>query len=79
MFIEKARAAIAFRRPTKILEENITEGRLHYLKLPGALPVEGGLPIIIDNQYVGAIGVSGVSLSKMHRLLRLELLHCYPI
>lgn len=58
--IEKARAAIAFRRPTKIWEENITEGRLHYMKLPGALPVEGGLPIIIDNQYVGAIGVSGV-------------------
>lgn len=58
--IEKARAAIAFRRPTKVLETNITEGRLQYLKLPGALPVEGGLPIIIDNQYVGAIGVSGV-------------------
>ena len=58
--IEKARAAIAFRRPTKVLEENITEGRLHYLKLPGALPVEGGLPIIVDDQFVGAVGVSGV-------------------
>lgn len=58
--IEKARAAIAFRRPTKVLEENITEGRLHYMKLPGALPVEGGLPIIIDDQFVGAVGVSGV-------------------
>ncbi|WP_374049939.1 heme-binding protein [Nitrosomonas sp. sh817] len=58
--IEKARAAIAFRRPTKVLEENIAEGRLHYLQLPGALPVEGGLPIIIDDQFVGAVGVSGV-------------------
>lgn len=58
--IEKARAAIAFRRPTKVLEENITEGRLHYLKLPGALPVEGGLPIIVDDQFIGAVGVSGV-------------------
>lgn len=58
--IEKARAAIAFRRPTKVLEENITEGRLHYLQLPGALPVEGGLPVIIDDQFVGAVGVSGV-------------------
>ena len=58
--IEKARAAIAFRRPTKVLEENITEGRLHYMKLPGALPVEGGLPIIVDDQFVGAVGVSGV-------------------
>ncbi len=58
--IEKARAAIAFRRPTKVLESNITEGRLHYLGLPGALPVEGGLPIIVDGQFVGAVGVSGV-------------------
>jgi len=58
--IEKARAAIAFRRPTKVLENNITEGRLHYLGLPGALPVEGGLPITIDGQFVGAVGVSGV-------------------
>ena len=57
---EKARAAIAFLRPTKVLEENITEGRLHYLGLPGALPVEGGLPIIVDRQFVGAVGVSGV-------------------
>ena len=57
---EKARAAIAFRRPTKVLEENITEGRLHYLGLPGALPVEGGLPITVDGQFVGAVGVSGV-------------------
>ncbi|MCH9639123.1 MAG: heme-binding protein [Betaproteobacteria bacterium] len=58
--IEKARAAIAFRRPTKVLESNITEGRLHYLGLPGALPVEGGLPIVVDGQFVGAVGVSGV-------------------
>lgn len=58
--IEKARAAIAFRRPTKIWEENIAEGRMRYLNLPGTLPIEGGLPITVDDQYVGAIGVSGV-------------------
>ena len=58
--IEKARAAIAFRRPTKILEENINQGHLRYLNLPGALPIEGGLPIVINGQFVGAIGVSGV-------------------
>ena len=58
--IEKARAAIAFRRPTKIWEENIAEGRLRYLNLPGTLPIEGGLPITVDNQFAGAIGVSGV-------------------
>lgn len=58
--IEKARAAIAFRRPTKIWEENIAEGRLRYLNLPGTLPIEGGLPITVNNQFAGAIGVSGV-------------------
>lgn len=58
--IEKARAAIAFRRPTKIWEENIAEGHLRYLNLPGTLPIEGGLPVTVDNQFTGAIGVSGV-------------------
>ena len=58
--IEKARAAIAFRRPTKIWENNIAEGQLRYLNLPGTLPIEGGLPIIVNDQFVGAIGVSGV-------------------
>lgn len=58
--IEKARSAIAFRRPTKVWEDQITEGRLRYLGLPGAIPVEGGLPIYVSGQFVGAIGVSGV-------------------
>ncbi|NBQ69250.1 MAG: heme-binding protein [Nitrosomonadaceae bacterium] len=58
--IEKARAAIAFRRPTKIWEENIAAGHLRYLNLPGTLPIEGGLPVTIDNQFTGAVGVSGV-------------------
>ena len=58
--IEKARAAIAFRRPTRIWEENIAQGQLRYLNLPGTLPIEGGLPIVINGQFVGAVGVSGV-------------------
>jgi len=58
--IEKARAAIAFRRPTKIWEENIAAGHMRYLNLPGTLPIEGGLPITVSNQFAGAIGVSGV-------------------
>lgn len=58
--IEKAHAAIAFRRPTKIWEANVAEGQLRYLNLPGTLPIEGGLPIIVNGQFVGAIGVSGV-------------------
>jgi len=58
--IEKAQAAIAFRRPTKVWEENIAEGHLRYLNLPGTIPIEGGLPIVVNNQFAGAIGVSGV-------------------
>mgnify|MGYP003595194636 FL=1 len=58
--IQKARSAIAFRRPTKVLEEQINQGNLRYLGLPGAIPIEGGLPIVFKDQFLGAIGVSGV-------------------
>ena len=58
--IQKARAAIAFRRPTKVWEEHVSEGRMRYLGLPGTLPIEGGLPITMDGQFIGAMGVSGV-------------------
>ena len=58
--IQKARAAIAFRRPTKVWEEHVAEGRVRYLGLPGTLPIEGGLPITVNGQFIGAVGVSGV-------------------
>ena len=58
--IQKARTAIAFRRPTKVWEEHISDGRMRYLGLPGTLPIEGGQPIAVNGQFIGAIGVSGV-------------------
>ena len=58
--IQKARAAIAFRRPTKIWEEQVAAGSIRYLGLPGTLPIEGGLPIVAEGQFIGAVGVSGV-------------------
>jgi uncharacterized protein GlcG (DUF336 family) len=58
--IQKARAAIAFRRPTKVWEEHVASGHVRYLGLPGTLPIEGGLPITMNDQFIGAIGVSGV-------------------
>jgi len=58
---EKARTAALFRRPSKALEDAVSGGKTSYLVLPGALPIEGGLPIVVDGKIVGAIGVSGGS------------------
>jgi uncharacterized protein GlcG (DUF336 family) len=58
---EKARTAALYKRPSKAMEDALVGGRQAMLSLPGALPVEGGLPITADNQIIGAIGVSGVT------------------
>lgn len=58
---EKARTSVRFKRPTKTLAEMLAGGNQGILKLPGALPVEGGLPLMLDGKVVGAIGVSGVT------------------
>jgi uncharacterized protein GlcG (DUF336 family) len=50
-----------FKRPTKSYEEKVIGGNNAILKVPNVLPFEGGLPLIIDGQYIGAIGVSGGS------------------
>ena len=57
--IEKGRSALLFKRPTKALEDAVAGGRIVVMKLANAIPVEGGLPLIADGQFVGAIGVSG--------------------
>jgi glc operon protein GlcG len=58
--IAKAHAATAFKRPTKAWEERLAEGRIGYLTLPGVLALEGGLPLSVNGEIIGAIGVSGV-------------------
>jgi uncharacterized protein GlcG (DUF336 family) len=57
---EKGRAAILLKRPTKAIEDNVAEGRIVMMGLPGAVPLEGGVPLVKDGQFLGAIGVSGV-------------------
>jgi uncharacterized protein GlcG (DUF336 family) len=57
--IEKARSAVLFKRPTKAFEDIVAGGRTAVLKLPGAMPVEGGIPLMADGKVIGAIGVSG--------------------
>jgi uncharacterized protein GlcG (DUF336 family) len=58
--IAKAHAAVAFQRPTKASEDAVLSGRLIHLALPGVIPAEGGIPLIIEDVMVGGIGVSGV-------------------
>ena len=58
---EKAKSAVKFKRPTKVFEDTLVGGRQAILKLPGALPVEGGIPLVVDGVVLGAIGVSGVT------------------
>jgi uncharacterized protein GlcG (DUF336 family) len=57
--IGKARTAAIFRRPSRDFEEQIKIGRVASLVLPGATPLQGGLPLIVDGKTIGAIGVSG--------------------
>lgn len=57
--IGKARTAAIFRRPSRDFEEQIKNGRAAALVLPGATPLQGGLPLIHEGKTIGAIGVSG--------------------
>ncbi len=61
---EKSRTALRFKRPTKALEDTILAGRIHMMSLPGITSVEGGLPLTVDGEIVGSIGVSGVQSSQ---------------
>lgn len=59
----KARTAVRLKRPTKVLDEGVSQGGagLRVLALDGIVPMEGGLPLVKDGAIIGAIGVSGVT------------------
>ncbi|MGZ4829603.1 MAG: GlcG/HbpS family heme-binding protein [Candidatus Angelobacter sp.] len=59
--INKARSAALYKRPTKALQDALASGGagMRVLALEGAVPVEGGIPILSDGKIIGAIGVSG--------------------
>jgi uncharacterized protein GlcG (DUF336 family) len=63
---EKARSAAIFKRPTKVFQERLGRGGegLLVLRLRDAIPVEGGLPILVDGKLVGALGISGGSSAE---------------
>jgi glc operon protein GlcG len=59
--LAKARSAALFKRPTKAFQDALATGGagMRVLGLEGAVPVEGGVPILADGKIIGAIGVSG--------------------
>ncbi|HKY33207.1 MAG TPA: heme-binding protein [Candidatus Polarisedimenticolia bacterium] len=62
--IGKARTAATFRRPTKDFEEAIKNGRGSLVAVMEMTPLQGGVPIIVDGQVIGAIGVSGAASAQ---------------
>ena len=58
--VEKGRTAAFSRRSSGKWQEIVKGGRTEMLKMPGILPVQGGMPIIVDGACVGGVGVSGV-------------------
>jgi uncharacterized protein GlcG (DUF336 family) len=59
--LAKARSAARFKRPTKVFQDGLAAGGagMRLLALDGAVPVEGGVPLVVDGKIVGAIGASG--------------------
>ena len=56
--VRKARTAARYRRPTKALDSVVAGGRIQFLA-SDALPIEGGVPIVVKGQVIGAVGASG--------------------
>ena len=58
---DKARTAATFRMPTRNLEDAVKNGRTSLVAVSVMTPLAGGIPLAIDNQIVGAVGVSGAA------------------
>ena len=57
--VDKARTAAIFVRPSRVIEEQVTDGRFGALALHGASALIGGIPLVVDGEVVGAVGTSG--------------------
>lgn len=71
--IGKARTAVLFKKPTKVFEDIIKNGRTAMVALPDGLftPLQGGVPVVLDGQIVGAVGVSGAASAQQDEELAL--------
>src|SRR6266478_771429 len=71
--IGKATTSVALKRPSKAVEDIIAGGRNAFLGVKGMTPLQGGLPIMVDNKLIGAIGVSGVTSQQDEQIARVGL------
>src|SRR5438034_4092906 len=69
--IGKARTAVLFKKPTRFFEELINKGRTAMTAVDGFTPLIGGIPIVIDGQVVGGVGVSGAASANQDEELAL--------
>jgi glc operon protein GlcG len=71
--IGKARTAALFRKPTRLFEDSINKGRTAMTSLPDTVltPLQGGVPIVIEGRFVGAVGVSGAASAQQDEDLAL--------
>jgi glc operon protein GlcG len=69
--IGKARTAVLFKKPTRFFEELINKGRTAMTAVDGFTPLIGGIPIVVDGQVVGGIGVSGAASANRDEELAL--------
>jgi glc operon protein GlcG len=60
----KAKTAALFKRPSKALEEMIAGGKTAFLAVEGIVPLQGGVPVVVEGKIVGAVGVSGVTSAQ---------------
>ena len=60
----KARAAALFKRPSRAMEEAIAAGKQALLSIDGIVPMQGGLPVVVEDKVIGAVGVSGVTSAQ---------------
>lgn len=62
--VGKAKTAVMFKRPTKFFEDIIKNGRTSMVALPDFTPLQGGVPITVDGQIIGGVGVSGAASAQ---------------
>ena len=60
----KALTAARFRRPTRAIDSSVTAGRVQMMAFPGVMPVEGGVPVVVNGKYIGGVGASGATAAQ---------------